>query len=117
MIEFFLIVACLVTIGLFVLNVITLAVLCTVAYYTYRFSTILIAVDDALEESLDILDESYASISRILEKPIFFDSPEIRQAMSDIKRSRDSILYVANVMTLSLDPTAVIEEESQEDVK
>ena len=34
----------------------------------------------------------------ILEKPVFFDSVEIRQVIKDIRDSRDSILHIANIL-------------------
>jgi hypothetical protein len=56
-------------------------------------------VEDAVEECLDILDERYASISDVLEIPLFDDSPQIKTVHTDIKRSRDAILNIANVLT------------------
>ena len=53
-------------------------------------------MEDALEQSLDKLDERYESISKVLEIPLFYDSPQIRQVVKDIKDCQDSILYVAN---------------------
>ena len=53
---------------------------------------------DGIENALDILDEKYTSMSKILEKPVFFDSVEIRQVIRDIKDSRESVLYVANIL-------------------
>ena len=55
-------------------------------------------MEDGLEGALDVLDERYRSIADILEKPVFFDSIEIRQVMSDIKVSRDAILQAANLI-------------------
>ena len=46
--------------------------------------------------SLDKLDDRYESISKVLEIPLFYDSPQIRQVVKDIKECRDSVLYVAN---------------------
>ena len=65
-------------------------------YFNYKFGRSLIRMEDALEESLDKLDEKYESISRVLEIPLFYDSPQIRQVVADIKACQDSILYVAN---------------------
>ena len=65
------------------------------AYYNYKFGRALIRMEDALESSLDKLDERYESISKILDIPLFYDSPQIRQVVSDIKACRDSVLYVA----------------------
>ena len=49
--------------------------------------------------SLDILDERYQSISEILNRPIFFDSLEVRQVISDITQARESVLRVAEILT------------------
>lgn len=65
-------------------------------YYNYKFGRTLIRMEDALENSLDKLDERYESVSKILEIPLFFDSPQIRQVITDIKICQESILYVAN---------------------
>jgi len=67
-------------------------------YFNYKFGKTIVQVQDSLEESLDILDQQYISISQILEKPVFFDSLEVRQVIEDIKKSRDAILYVANAL-------------------
>jgi len=74
----------------------------TSLYYNYKFGIMILNVQDKLEESLDILDEKYRSISIILEKPVFFDSVEVRQALSDISESRDAILYIANELVDSV---------------
>ncbi len=66
------------------------------AYYNYKFGRALIRMEDALESSLDTLDKRYESISKILEIPLFYDSPQIRQVVIDIKACQQSILYVAN---------------------
>ena len=65
-------------------------------YYNYKFGRALIRMEDALEKSLDNLDDRYESISKILEIPLFYDSPQIRQVHADIKQCQESILYVAN---------------------
>lgn len=66
------------------------------AYYNYKFGRSLIRMEDALETSLDKLDERYESISEVLKIPLFYDSPQIRQVVADIKECQNSILYVAN---------------------
>ena len=69
------------------------------AFYAYKFGLIILKIEDAIEESLDLLDQRYQSISKVLDRPLFQDSPEIRQVHDDIKRSRESILEIANIMT------------------
>ena len=66
------------------------------AYYNYKFGRALIRMEDAIEQSLDRLDERYESISKVLEIDLFYDSPQIRQVVADIKECQNSILYVAN---------------------
>ena len=78
-------------------------------YFNFKFGRIILKIQDAIEESLDVLDERYASMSKVLEIPIFFDSLEVRQVISDIEKSRDSILYVANQFAV-IDETEVTEE-------
>jgi len=70
-------------------------------YYNYKFAMIILRTQDSLENSLDILDERYDSMSRILEIPIFHDSVEVRQVIKDIEVSRESILEVARQLTLT----------------
>lgn len=66
------------------------------AYYNYKFGRALIRMEDAIEQSLDRLDARYESISKVLEIDLFYDSPQIRQVVADIKECQDSILFVAN---------------------
>lgn len=79
-------------------------------YYVIKFSLLILKVEDAIEESLDIIDERYRSISKILEIPLFYDSPQIRQVVSDIKITRDMLLLIANKF-------ASIDREANQDEK
>ena len=65
----------------------------------YQFSVVLIDVEDAIEESLDILNEKYGKMNEVLEKPVFFDSVEVRQVIADIRDCHRAILIVANKLT------------------
>jgi len=79
-----------------ILSFVLFVCLCFSAYYNYKFAKIIIQMEDALEASLDILDERYASITEVLQTPLFYDSPQVRRVVEDLKKSRDAILYVAN---------------------
>jgi hypothetical protein len=68
-------------------------------FFTVRFGLIILRMEDAIENCLDILDEKCESIDKILEIPLFSDSPEIRQVHTDLRRSRDAILQIASVLT------------------
>lgn len=76
----------------------------------YKWGLVILDVQSAIEASLDIFDERYDSLSKLLEKDIFFDSPEVRRAIEDISMTRDAILYVANSMTAAIDTTAIEEQ-------
>ena len=89
--------------------VILLALLAVCGYYLVKFSLIILQMQDAFEETLDVLDERYRSISKVLEIPLFYDSPQIRQVVSDIKVTRDTVLLVANRFA-SIDSNAIEEE-------
>lgn len=64
-------------------------------FFVVRFGLIILKIEDVVEESLDVLDERYRSISEILEIPLFYDSPQIRQVVDDIKITRNSVLKIA----------------------
>lgn len=79
----------------------------------YKFGVLLLTIQDAIEESLDILDERYASITQILQKPVFFDSLEIRQVLDDISKTRDAILYIANKLNAAQEIDIDVKKESR----
>lgn len=80
--------------------IISLALLLVVVlYFCIKFALIIIKMQDSLENSLDLIDEKYSTISEILEIPVFFDSPEVKRVLSELKEVRDSLLYVANELT------------------
>ena len=90
--------------GLSILSGILLVLLVISAYYNYKLGVIILSVQDEIEDCLEVLDNRYTSMSLILEKPVFFDSIEVRQVINDISVSRDAILYVANSLA-SIDKT------------
>ena len=67
-------------------------------FFNVRFIRSLLKTQDNIEESLDVLDQTYIGISKILEMPVFFDSVEVRQVLNEINKSRNSVLYVANAL-------------------
>jgi hypothetical protein len=81
--------------------------LVAVSAFAYRTAMIIFRIQDAIEQSLDILDKRYESISKVLKIPLFYDSPEIKRAVDDIRMSREAVLYVANQLT------SVQEEEEE----
>jgi hypothetical protein len=85
-------------------------------YFNYKFAMTVLRIEDAIEESLDSLDKRYAAMSAILVKPVFFDSPEVRQVIKEIAITRDSILRIANVLVSNIQAEIKeIEEEDRDD--
>ena len=68
-------------------------------YYNWKFANIILRVQESIEDSLEILDDKFNSISKVLEIPLFFDSPQVKAVLEDIRNARDSILLVANKIT------------------
>ncbi len=65
-------------------------------YYNYRLARIIFNFEDSIEEALDDLDSRYRAMSEILQRPVFFDSVEVRQVIAEIGHSRDTILKIAS---------------------
>ena len=75
---------------------------------------LLLRLEDDIEASLDDIDESFKALSEILQKPIFFDSIEVRQCISEIQRCRRVVIKIANRLT-SFGKNEQIGEESKDD--
>ena len=83
-----------------------------VTFYCVKFALIVLRVQDSIQESVDIIDEKYSNISEILQIPIFYDSPEVRQVLRDLEETRDSLHQVAYDMSAKL-----VNEEQNENEK
>lgn len=95
--------------------VIETALLVVVSVFAYKNAMTILRVQDAIEESLDVLDKRYESISKILKIPLFYDSPEIKRAVDDIRKSRESILFVANQLTSIQEEEDIGNEENNKE--
>tara|TARA_B100000674_G_scaffold418832_1_gene369407 strand:+ start:1775 stop:2104 length:330 start_codon:yes stop_codon:yes gene_type:complete len=86
-----------------------------IGYKLYQFSILILETEEAIEDSLDILNERYISINKILQKEIFFDSVEVRQVLADIKASQEAIVVVANKLTknVKMEPVNEIKKEDK----
>ena len=81
-------------------------------YYCIKFALVIIRIQDVLEETLDIIDSKYNNLSKILEIPIFYNSPEVKSVISEIEDAKDSLLYIANQLTSNLKNIKKDEEEN-----
>jgi hypothetical protein len=86
-------------------------------YHAVKFGLIILKVQDTVEDALDVLDERYYSINKIMETPLFYDSPEIRRVLKDITVTRDSILAIAQSLTnLEIETEDIVDDSQDEDL-
>lgn len=76
-------------------------------YMNYKLGRIILRIEDETENALDILDERFESISKILQIPLYYDSPEIRKILEDIEKTRAAILTIASAMGAAIDENTV----------
>lgn len=66
-------------------------------------------VVDQVSESLDILDTCYRRMTSLTRTEVLSDEPIVKKCVDEIKRSRNAILVVANLM---IDP---VKEDDNDD--
>ena len=82
------------------------------AYYCIKFALIILKMQEEIEISLDKIDEKYIRINEILEIPVFFDSPEIKRLLAEIRDVKRVILEIS--ISLSKTNSKALQEEMQE---
>jgi len=92
---------------------ITVILLSISVYYNIKFGIFILNIIDLIEESLDALDEKYRIFNKILEKPVFFDSVEIRQVIQEIKSCQELLLVIAN--KISKPGRSITDEKEQKE--
>ena len=86
-----------------------LVILTLSIYINIRLGITVLRMEDAIEDCLDVIDNKYNSMSEILKRPLFFDSPEVKVVVEDIKTVRESLHAVALSLTEN-----IIEEKGEE---
>jgi len=101
---------------LIVWSVVSVFLILFLLWKLYSFSLIIIDIEDSIDESLVELNKRYLKMSEILEKPVFFDSIEVRQVIADIEASRATILKIAQSLTKDMEEEidGQIKKESSE---
>ena len=70
-------------------------------------------VSNQIEESLDMINDAYASVSRHLESPVLFDDPVVIAMINDVKYARDAMLLIANKAVEPFPDEADSDEENE----
>ena len=81
-------------------------------FYCVRFALTILKFQDSLEEALDVINEKYGTIASICERPLFYDSPEVKKVLEDIKDTRDALHSIAYTLMSDFDPDAEENEGS-----
>ncbi len=93
--------------------VLVLFVLCSfVTWKLFKFSFLILEIEEAIDECVEVLDEKYRSMNEVLETPVFFDSIEVRKVISDIKDCQNAVIVVANRLTGDIGLKGEITEEN-----
>jgi len=61
-----------------------------------KFALVVLNTEQKLTDILDAIDDEYTEITKVLEKPVFFDSVEIRQVIASIENVRHTFLNISN---------------------
>lgn len=86
--------------------------LCISVYKNITLGLTILRMEDTIEESLDVIEEKYSIMSEILKRPLFFDSPEVKSVVREIRSVRTSLHSVA----AALEKNANESDEEEVDV-
>lgn len=81
-----------------VILAITLLCFAVTAFYAIKFAILILQVQDAFEDCIESLDERQEAIDKILQIPLFYDSPEIRRVLSEIRLAKQTIINAAQTI-------------------
>lgn len=62
----------------------------------YDFEEQLANIEKQVDESLDIIDTSYREIGKVLDTPVFYDDPVVKQTLTSIKKAHSGLLLIAH---------------------
>jgi hypothetical protein len=72
------------------------------------------ALEEQIEESLDILDAAHQSIARAAELPVVSDDPVIQQVVGNISKAKNALLLIANKIGSTFGAEMVNHESSRD---
>ena len=81
-----------------IIHILTTLLLVTL-YFSFKFAIIILRLQETLDESLDVIDEKYNIIGEVCERPLFYDSPEVRRVLQEIKGVRSALHSIAKSLT------------------
>lgn len=72
-------------------------------FYLYRWTNIILMLEEDLSEAAEVHERSVGMFDKIINMPLFFDSPEVRpileEALNDVKVCRMATQKLVNTFT------------------
>ena len=91
------------------IGLVCVSFICAVqTFFLVRLARTVFNFEDKIEVVLDKIDDSYRVIGEILERPLFYDSPEVREVHNQIGMVNAYLLSAAGDL-------AVVETEHEEE--
>ena len=87
-------------------------ILCWSIYKNITLGITILKMEDTIEESLDVIEEKYAKMSEILKRPLFYDSPEVKSVVKEIRAVRTSLHGIAAALEKNANDSSVDEEKN-----
>lgn len=84
------------TAAVIVLTILLIGSVIAGVWATSRLTNLVYDLEEQVEESLDIIDSCYKEIGKVLDTPVFYDDPVVKQTLASIKKTNKALLLVAN---------------------
>jgi len=78
------------TVAWIVIGIMTVIIF-TLSYFVVKFAFIIFDLEDRVGDALVVLEEKEKSIEKILEMDLFYDNPQVRRVVSDIKAAHEAV--------------------------
>lgn len=98
-----------------IISIIEFLILVPAIYYVYKFAMKIIDLEDKTNKSIDVLEEKYKKMSDILDRPVFFDSVEVRQVVNDIYECQKAVYDIAILIGNIEEEEAELDGRKKED--
>jgi hypothetical protein len=81
------------------------------AYYCIKFALVILRMQEKIESALDKIDLKYNRLGQILDIPVFYDSPEIKNIIIEVQEVQDVVLSLAEDLSNATKSKDSVEDE------
>lgn len=98
-------------------NILLLGSLIALVYYVWKFSQIILILEDDFSDAIEALEQLEASLDKILSMQLFFESKEVKMAvqesLAELKQGRTAVgRLVQTFVSRSKQKYVVVQEDS-----